>query len=49
MRGPYAWDDDRYREEAGFGMRKCLKIAEDALKASGKIVNEAFHPTKETP
>ncbi len=37
-RGPYEWDDDKYKDEAGQAMRKVAGIAGDALRASGTIV-----------
>lgn len=39
-RGPYEWDDDRYKEEAGDALRTVLSIAKDALAASGAIAIE---------
>lgn len=36
-RGPYEWDDDRYKEEAGAAMREVVQIATRALEASGTL------------
>jgi chromosome segregation ATPase len=38
-RGAYEWDDDRYKEEAGLAMREAKNIADDALRASGKLAD----------
>lgn len=43
-RGPYAWDDDRYKDEAGQALRGVIKIAKRALAESGDRVTAAFHP-----
>jgi hypothetical protein len=43
-RGPYAWDDDRYRNEAGEALRAVIAIGKDALRASGDNADSAFHP-----
>lgn len=48
-RGCYEWDDERYREEAGDALRTVLVIADDALIASGRIVDAAFHPALTPP
>lgn len=48
-RGPYAYDDDRYRMEIASLITQVIAIAHEHLLASGKIVDEAFHPrAKET-
>jgi len=41
-RGPYEWNDDRYRQEAGQAMRACGDIATKALAESGRCAAEAF-------
>lgn len=38
-RGPYEWDDDRYKDEAGDAMRTCETIARTALRVSGDIAH----------
>ena len=38
-RGPYAWDDERYKEEAGAALRTVLVLASDALLASGRLAD----------
>jgi hypothetical protein len=48
-RGSYEWDDDRYRQETGWLVRDVASIALAALKASGTLVNEAFHPRVAPP
>ena len=40
-RGCYAWDDDRYKEEAGQALREAAAIAKAALVASGTLVAPA--------
>lgn len=45
-RGPYAYDDDRYRQETGNLIDQVVAIAEEHLKASGSLADEAFHPTE---
>lgn len=40
-RGCYAWDDDRYKEEAGQALREVATIAKAALVASGTLVAPA--------
>lgn len=40
-RGPYAWDDRRYRDEAGKCMREVLAMALRGLNESGKRADEA--------
>lgn len=42
-RGPYEWDDDRYKDEAGIAMRAVLDIIHRALSQSGKIANAGFN------
>lgn len=46
-RGPYEWDDDRYKDEAGLAMRSVLDIAERALRESGVVADAALR--KEVP
>ncbi len=41
-RGPYEWDDDRYKAEAGEALRAVLLIADDALLASGRLADAAL-------
>lgn len=41
-RGPYTYDDDRYRLETGLGLDAIEKIAVDALAASGKLAQETL-------
>lgn len=41
-RGPYEWNDDRYRDEAGHAMRPTIEIAQAALAASGSLADKAF-------
>jgi hypothetical protein len=41
-RGPYQYDDDRYRKETGFALDAIEKLAADALAASGKLAHEAL-------
>lgn len=48
-RGPYEWNDDRYKDEAGLMMRACDKIADDALIASGKLAHAALAPPPVAP
>jgi hypothetical protein len=43
-RGPYEYDDDRYRMEIGALISKVVDVANAALKASGDRANEAFIP-----
>lgn len=43
-RGPYEWDDDRYKDEAGFALREVVEIAAAALKRSGLVADAAFRP-----
>jgi hypothetical protein len=38
-RGPYAWNDDRYKKETGVALRAVKKIAKSALHASGDIAD----------
>ena len=38
-RGPYAWDDERYKAEAGQALREVDSIATAALVASGVLVS----------
>ncbi|TAL29083.1 MAG: hypothetical protein EPN98_21830 [Phenylobacterium sp.] len=48
-RGPYAYDDDRYREETGRLVDAIVAIADEHLRASGELANEAFHPPATPP
>lgn len=43
-RGSYAWDEDDYRKETGWLVTDIVRLAEEALHASGNLANEAFHP-----
>jgi|GEM_PF-3232789 len=43
-RGPYAWDDDRYKDEAGDALRAVIRIGKAALQASGDNADAAFRP-----
>lgn len=43
-RGPYEYDDDRYRMEVGSLITKVIDTADKCLFASGERANEAFHP-----
>lgn len=48
-RGPYEYDDDRYRMEVGSLIAQVLAVAKEHLNASGELADEAFHPrAKET-
>jgi hypothetical protein len=48
-RGPYVYDDDRYRMEVGSLIVQVLAVAQEHLAASGSLADEAFHPrAKET-
>ena len=48
-RGPYEYDDERYRMEVAILITQVLAVAEEHLRASGDLANEAFHPrAKET-
>lgn len=38
-RGPYAYNDDEYRKEAGYMLDKLLEIANDALRKSGNLAH----------
>lgn len=38
-RGPYQWDDDRYKEEAGVALCEVIEIAVKGLRESGKIAD----------
>lgn len=46
-RGPYEWDDDRYKDETGRAMREVVEIATKALAESGRRADEAFHPKRQ--
>ena len=41
-RGPYPYDDDRYRKETRFAFDAIEKLAVDALSASGKLAHEVL-------
>lgn len=41
-RGPYTYDDDRYRKETSFAFDAIEKLAVDALSASGKLAHEVL-------
>ena len=41
-RGPYEWDDDRYREETGAALNAIDKIARDGLAESGRVATAAL-------
>ncbi len=43
-RGPYAWDDERYKDEAGQALRSVIAIGKKALNDSGDLSDSAFHP-----
>ena len=43
-RGTYAYDDDRYRMEVGALITQVVAAVTEALRASGAVVDEAFHP-----
>src|SRR5688572_22618121 len=43
-RGSYEWDDDRYRDETRLFVERVLNVAMTALKESGAVAHEAFHP-----
>ena len=45
-RGPYEWDDDRYRAEMANMLTEVKQIATDALGESGKRADAAFHPER---
>lgn len=47
-RGPYAWDDDRYREEAASALDAMAKLAREALKASGNLADVEFRAIETT-
>lgn len=42
-RGPYAWDDEKYKEEAGTALRVVIEIGKKALSDSGDNADSAFH------
>jgi uncharacterized small protein (DUF1192 family) len=48
-RGPYEWDDDRYRAEFGQALRSIGGVARKALTASGTLANEALAHSQEQP
>lgn len=41
-RGPYAWDDDGYRKEAGLALNEIIRIALGGLRESGKRARVAL-------
>jgi hypothetical protein len=43
-RGPYAWDDERYKAEAGAALRAVIEVGRAALQASGDNADAAFRP-----
>jgi hypothetical protein len=43
-RGPYAWNDERYKDEAGVALRAVIAIGKAALGASGDNADSAFRP-----
>jgi len=43
-RGPYEWDDDRYKAEAGDALRTARDIARNALRESGTLSLKALLP-----
>jgi hypothetical protein len=43
-RGPYQYDDNRYRMEIGVLITSVIHTASEALRTSGNLANEAFHP-----
>jgi hypothetical protein len=47
-RGPYAWDDERYKAEAGDALRRAREIAKAALLASMSVtrVEPSLHPKR---
>lgn len=45
-RGSYKYDEDDYRKETGWLVADVVRIAAEALRASGNLANEAFHPTE---
>ena len=45
-RGPYAYDDEEYRQEAGRALRAIIEIGKKALNDSGALADSAFHPDR---
>ncbi len=43
-RGPYEWDDEGYRNEAGEALRTIARICNEALVASGNLVQKELFP-----
>jgi hypothetical protein len=43
-RGPYAWDDERYKEEAGRALRAVIEVGRKALSDSDDLADSAFRP-----
>ena len=48
-RGNYEWDDDRYIKETGWALEAIKKIAEEALRESGKLVHPYCCPAPQQP
>lgn len=46
-RGPYEYDDKRYRMEVGSLIAQVMAVAREHLHASGDLADEAFHPRAE--
>ena len=46
-RGPYEWDDDRYRDETATAFNEVQSIALKGLAESGKIADEHYRPVAE--
>jgi hypothetical protein len=46
-RGPYEWNDDVYKDQAGIAMRACLTIVTEALVASGDLALAGLFPDEE--
>lgn len=47
-RGPYEWDDDRYKDEAGVAMREVVETAMKALIDSGTLATETVQSVQKT-
>ena len=43
-RGPYAWDDEKYKAEVGIALRAVIEIGKKALNASGDNADSVFRP-----
>lgn len=48
-RGCYAWDDDRYKAEAGDALSTVMDIAQTALRESGSLVIPALNAIDAIP